>query len=106
AQAPWAHPGRCAEVFRVDGGQDARLGWVAELHPRLLQALEIDTGVVVFEADLEPLLARPLPRAGNRSKYPSVRRDLAFVVPQAVTWAQLAGCVRSAAGPTLRDLVL
>src|SRR5690606_11368132 len=74
--------------------------------PRLLQALEIDTGVVVFEADLEPLLARPLPRAGNRSKYPSVRRDLAFVVPQAVPWAQLAGCVRSAAGPTLRDLVL
>ena len=106
ARAPWAHPGRCAEVFRVDGGQEVRIGWVAELHPRLLKALEIDTGVVVFEADLVPLLARPLPKAGNRSKYPSVRRDLAFVVPQAVSWGQLAGCVRGAAGSILRDLVL
>ena len=35
---------------------------------------------------LDALLARPLPRARALSKYPSVRRDLAFVVPESVTW--------------------
>jgi phenylalanyl-tRNA synthetase beta chain len=107
AQPAWAHPGRSAEVWRVDGDQPARkLGWLGQLHPRLLQQLEIDPDVVAFEVDLAPLLARPLPRAGARSRFPSVRRDLAFVVPEAVGWAALSATVRATAGPVLRELVL
>ena len=62
--------------------------------------------MVAFELDLEPLVARPLPKAGARSRFPSVRRDLAFVVPQDVTWQALSASVREAAGRVLRDLVL
>jgi phenylalanyl-tRNA synthetase beta chain len=102
SQVPFGHPGRSADVFR-DG---IRLGWIGELHPRLLQALDLDPGVVAFELDLAPLLARPLPRAGALSKYPSVRRDLAFVVAESVSWAALSASVRTAAGASLRDLVL
>ena len=72
-----------------------RIGWIGQLHPRLQKAL-----------DLEPLLARPLPRAAALSRYPSVRRDLAVVVPDAVAWAAVAACVKAAAGPSLRDLRL
>ncbi|RPE81142.1 phenylalanine--tRNA ligase subunit beta [Vulcaniibacterium tengchongense] len=102
AQVGWAHPGRCAEVFR-DG---VRLGWLAQLHPRLQQALDLDVEVVGFELDLAPLLARPLPKAAGLSKFPSVRRDLAVVVAEPVPWAAVAASVRAAAGPVLRDLVL
>jgi phenylalanyl-tRNA synthetase beta chain len=102
SQVPFGHPGRSADVFR-DG---IRLGWIGELHPRLLQALDLDPGVVAFELDLAPLVARPLPRAGALSKYPSVRRDLAFVVAESVSWAALSASVRTAAGASLRDLVL
>ncbi|HEU4812710.1 MAG TPA: phenylalanine--tRNA ligase subunit beta [Xanthomonadaceae bacterium] len=102
SSAPWGHPGRSAEVSR-DG---QHLGWIGELHPRLLRALDLDQPVVAFELDLMPLLARPVPRAGALSRFPSVRRDLAVVVPEALEWAAVAGTVRKAAGPALRALRL
>lgn len=102
SSAPWGHPGRSADVFR-DG---ARIGWIGQLHPRLQKALDLDVDVVAFELDLEPLLARPLPRAVALSRFPSVRRDLAFVVPEAVSWAAVSASARGAAGPFLRDLRL
>ena len=55
---------------------------------------------------MAPLLARNIPHAKALSKYPSVRRDLAFVVPESVRWADLAATVEAAAGASLRDLVL
>ncbi|MBB1088032.1 phenylalanine--tRNA ligase subunit beta [Lysobacter sp. SG-8] len=98
----WAHPGRSADVYR-DGVQ---LGWIGQLHPRLQQALELDVDVLAFELDLAPLAERALPRAGTLSRYPSVRRDLAFVVAEDLPWATVSHAVREAAGPSLRDLVL
>jgi phenylalanyl-tRNA synthetase beta chain len=102
SQLPWGHPGRSADVYR-DG---ARLGWIGQLHPRLQRSLDLDVDVVAFELDLKPLLLRPLPKARPRSKYPSVRRDLAFVVAETVPWAAVAASVEAAAGPVLRDLLL
>lgn len=98
--APWGHPGRSADVFR-DG---AKLGWIGQLHPALSKALGMEVDVIAFELDLEALLVRKLPRAKTLSKYPSVRRDLAFVVAEQVSWAALAASVKAAAGPFLRDL--
>src|SRR3546814_3356611 len=96
------HPGRSADVFR-DG---VPVGWIGQLHPRLQRALDLDHPVVAFEIDLVPLRERAVPRARPLSKFPSVRRDLAFVVPEQVSWQALADTVRDAAGVTLRDLQL
>ena len=98
----FAHPTRSADVYR-DG---ALIGWIGQLHPRLLQAMQIDVDVLGFELDLAPLAARALPRAAELSRYPSVRRDLAFLVPEAVAWSALASSVRGAVGPLLREVVL
>ena len=102
AQPAWAHPGRGAEVLR-DG---VVIGAIGELHPRLQQALGLDHAVVAFEVDLAPLRERSVPVARGLSKFPSVRRDLAFVVAQDVPWEAVAGTVRGAAGEALRDLQL
>ncbi|WP_045738194.1 phenylalanine--tRNA ligase subunit beta [Xanthomonas sp. MUS 060] len=99
---PFAHPTRSADVYR-DGG---RIGWIGQLHPRLLQAMQLDVEVIGFELDLAPLVARALPRAAELSRFPSVRRDLAVVVPEAVHWMQVAQSVRTAVGPLLREVVL
>ncbi|HEY4555940.1 MAG TPA: phenylalanine--tRNA ligase subunit beta, partial [Lysobacter sp.] len=56
--------------------------------------------------DLAPLVARALPRAKALSRFPSVRRDLAIVVPEATAWASVEATVRAAAGDALRALVL
>jgi phenylalanyl-tRNA synthetase beta chain len=102
AKAAWGHPGRSADVFR-DG---LKLGWIGQLHPRLQQALGIDADVIAFELNLEPLLSRALPRARPLSRYPSVRRDLAFVVAENVPWAAISASVKAAAGACLQELRL
>jgi phenylalanyl-tRNA synthetase beta chain len=100
--AVWGHPGRSADLYR-DG---ERIGWIGELHPRLLRALDLDHRVVAFEADLAMLQRRSIPLARPLSKFPSVRRDLAFVVDDAVAWVAIEDSVRQAAGPALRGLRL
>jgi phenylalanyl-tRNA synthetase beta chain len=102
AAPAWGHPGRSAQVLR--DGQP--LGWIGQLHPRLQQALGLDMEVVAFELDLEPLLARGIPAAGALSRFPSVRRDLAFVVADGVPWVAVAATVRASAGPVLKQLRL
>ncbi|ALN58908.1 phenylalanyl-tRNA synthetase, beta subunit [Lysobacter enzymogenes] len=102
----WAHPGRSADVWRVDGGRVLRLGWIGQLHPRLQRALDLDVEVVAFELDLGGLVERAIAKAGAQSKYPSVRRDRAFIVADTVPWAAIQATVQAAAGPSLRELVL
>lgn len=98
----FGHPARSAEVLR-DG---VALGWIGQIHPRLAQGMGIDVDVYAFELDLAPLAARALPRAGELSRFPAVRRDLAVLAPEAVDWAALSATARAAAGPLLRELNL
>lgn len=100
--SPWGHPGRSASVWR-DG---RRIGWLGHLHPRLARALDLDGEVVGFELDLAPLAARAVPRAGEVSRYPSVRRDIALVVPETTPFSALRASLEAALGGLLRDVVL
>ena len=105
SDAPHGHPGRSADVWRVDGGEE-RLGWIGELHPRLLRALDLDGPVLGFELDLAPLCRRAIPRPQALSRYPSVRRDIAFVAPDTVPWSALEATIRCAGGPLLAEVRL
>ena len=96
----WLHPGRSAEVWRGE----TRLGVIGHLHPRLLKALDLDQEALVFELDLEPLADRQVPRAGELSRFPQVRRDLAVVVAEEVPWARLEASLRAALGGLLREV--
>ena len=70
------HPGRSAEV--MIGGRPA--GFIGELHPRLVQGLELAAAPIVFELELEALSRSFVPRPQEPSKFPPVIRDLALVV--------------------------
>ncbi|APP84374.1 phenylalanine--tRNA ligase subunit beta [Xanthomonas hortorum] len=98
----FGHPGRSADIHR-DG---VHIGWIGQVHPRLAKQLEIDVDVIAFELQLAPLVQRALPRAGELSRFPSVRRDLAFLVPEEVSWAALSASVRTTVGPLLREVQL
>jgi phenylalanyl-tRNA synthetase beta chain len=102
SQRPYAHPARSADVWR-DG---QCIGWIGQLHPRLVKAMDIDVDVIGFELDLAPLAARNLPRSGELSRFPAVRRDLAVLVAEQVSWTDLAATIRQAGGELLRDVVL
>jgi len=100
--SPHGHPGRSASVWR-DG---RRIGWVGHLHPGLAKALDLDGEVLGFELDLSPLAERAVPRASELSRYPSVRRDIALVVPETTPWAALQATLETALGPLLREVRL
>ncbi|HEX4480203.1 MAG TPA: phenylalanine--tRNA ligase subunit beta [Rudaea sp.] len=98
----WLHPGRSADVV-VDG---AIIGIVGGLHPRLLKALDIDEDIQVFELDVASVTAGRVPRARPISRFPSVRRDIAIVVPDSVPYASIETTVRRALGAALSDLLV
>ena len=100
--SPFGHPGRSASVWR-DG---RRIGWVGHLHPGLAKALGLEGEVVGFELDLAQLAERAVPRASELSRYPSVRRDIALVVPETTPWAALRTSLETALGPLLREVRL
>ncbi|MGA0586065.1 phenylalanine--tRNA ligase subunit beta [Dyella sp. KRB-257] len=98
----WLHPGRGARVAR-DG---VTVGYLGALHPQLAKALDLGPDVHVLEVALDPLLARRLPRARPVPRFPSVRRDLALDLPEAVSWSQIEQVVRDTLGGVLAQLKL
>jgi phenylalanyl-tRNA synthetase beta chain len=62
--------------------------------------------VVAFEVDLALLRKCEVPSAKQISPFPSVRRDLAFVLPESVPWARVEALVRETAGELLADLLI
>ena len=98
----WLHPGQSAEWRRGD----RLVGQIGALHPDLLKALDIDHDVFVFELDIDAVAPRPLPRAEPVSRYPSVRRDLSFELPEDVPYADIEASIRTAVGATLTAVVL
>ncbi len=98
----WLHPGQSAALTR-----DGRvLGWLGAMSPHLRAALDLDFSVWMFEFELDALLRRGLPQAGAISRFPSVRRDLAIIVPEGIPFARIEACVREAIGPLLQEVIL
>ncbi|MBS0571293.1 MAG: phenylalanine--tRNA ligase subunit beta [Proteobacteria bacterium] len=102
ATEPWLHPGRSARLM-IDGTPS---GVVGALHPRLAKALDVDGDVHVFEAQLNPLAAGIVPRARPISAFPMLRRDIAVVVPDAVSYAAIESCVKEAVGQHLTEVIV
>lgn len=102
-QHPALHPGRTAEV-KIQGQS---IGFVGELHPKWRQSYELAAAPVVFELELDAVLARQVPTFQSVSKFQAVQRDVAVVVGDQVTHADLIAAV--CAAPTqglLRDVQL
>jgi phenylalanyl-tRNA synthetase beta chain len=87
AEHPALHPGRSARVL-LHGEQ---LGWLGELHPRLLQKYELPQAPVLFEVDVAMLRKTQLPTLGEIPRVPAVTRDLALTLDAAVEVGQLMG---------------
>lgn len=70
------HPGQCAALVR-DGKV---VGHVGTLHPILKKALGLDSEVFLFEARLDAVTKGKVTHFRPLSRFPEVRRDLAFIV--------------------------
>lgn len=102
AEHPALHPGRSAEI-RVDG---AAVGFIGELHPQWLQKYDLPQAALVFELDMAAVLACEKVRHQAASKFQPARRDLAFVLPEAVSYAELEGSLKTVRSPLIREIAL
>ena len=96
---PWLHPGRAAQ-FSIE---NKPLGTLGELHPDVAASAELPVGVYVAELDLDDVLRHAVfqPQFTPLPKYPPVRRDLAVVIPQSVSAAEVERIIEEAGGDLL-----
>ncbi len=103
---PTFHPGRTARAS-IPGRLEALLG---EIHPDTVDAWDLRTAerVILAEVALEGLSGGRLApeHAPAIGRFPEVERDLAIVVPEAVTAAAVTRVVEDAGGPLLREVRL
>ena len=103
APHPALHPGRCAEI--VVGG--VCIGFVGELHPKWRLGYDLPQAPQLFELDLEAILARQLPVAQPIGKRQSIERDLAVIVLEATSHADLMAAAQAAdTGGLLKNVTL
>lgn len=100
ATLPCLHPGRSACIRRGD----VTVGYLGELHPSLVPALELPGAVVLFELDLNVMNESQLPQANEISRFPHLRRDLAVVVDESTTFNELRESVTVSAAGLLTEL--
>ncbi|AIT61004.1 phenylalanine--tRNA ligase subunit beta [Corynebacterium doosanense] len=98
---PW-HPGRCAE-FSVDG---VVVGYAGELHPQVLEALELPARTCAMEINVDKLpLTEKLP-APVLSAFPALHQDIALVVDEEVPAEEVRRTVQEGAGELVESVQL
>ncbi len=100
ATHPALHPGQCAELW----AEGRVVGCFGALHPRLVQRFDLAAAPMLFELDVRALVWRSLPRHAGLSRFPQVRRDLAFVLDAHTPAGELLAALRAAAAPAVRAI--
>jgi phenylalanyl-tRNA synthetase beta chain len=98
AALPFLHPGRSASVL----SGDTRVGFIGELHPLVAASWDLEH-VATWALNLGLLteLAPEVITYVPFAEYPPLREDLAVVVAEGVSAAEVIGVVRESGGPQL-----
>jgi len=97
------HPGRLAEVSLAGH----TLGFIGELHPDLAAKWDITGRLIAFEIDVD-VISQAAAGHGFEAlpRYPSVARDISFVVSRSVPQERIAAAISRGAGVLVRDVSL
>lgn len=93
------HPGQCARILHR--GEEA--GWIGTLHPAVRAQLGLKVDAVLFEVRLDALTHGRVPSFTPLSRFPEVRRDLAFLVDEDLPIQGLLDTIRGQAGEWLTE---
>ena len=96
------HPGQSARIL-LDGEE---IGLIGMVHPKVAEQLSIPVRTFLFEIGLKPLQSGVISHFKPLSKFPALRRDLAFIVDEKVAANDLISAIRRIAPPFMRNLKL
>ena len=94
----YMHPYRTAEVLLL-GKKPEFVGYFGELHPLLKDKLKLNQQAFLFEINLDALISavkETVPRFKKLPQFPEVRRDLAFIINEKVSFDEIQKVIKSA----------
>jgi phenylalanyl-tRNA synthetase beta chain len=101
AEHPALHPGQSANVFVGN----TCCGLIGALHPSLINELDLEGPVYVFELSLSALQDKAaLPKFKPLSRFPDMRRDFALVVADHTAADQVVAVIKASAGEWLQSV--
>ena len=98
------HPQICARIK----AQDTTLGYVGQIHPLILEKYEIKKKVYLFVIDFDLLFEnrQSIKLAKNVSKFPAIKRDIAFVTDEKVLCSQIEDLINQNADNIVESVEL
>ena len=109
-ERPFLHPGRAARVLVYPAGRDhgadaTEVGWIGELHPAVAAEWDLER-VAAFEIDFDALaaLAPGTTTYRDLTAFPAVLQDIAVVVDEGRSAADVESAVLAGAGELLESL--
>ena len=91
------HPGQSADLYI----NDIFIGVLGALHPEIEKKLGLNSKTLVFELILDRIKHKDIPVAQDISKYPANRRDIAVIVDDNVSAADVLTLCKSVGGEQL-----
>lgn len=102
-QPAWMHPKRCA-LLETSGG--IACGYIGGLHPDVSLAMSLGKYASLYEVSLDILNGLSLSYGGYEqiARYPAISYDLSVIIPEEVSYAQLAQMTMQAHRSWVRDV--
>ncbi len=91
------HPKQGVAVVHQESGQ--KIGELGALHPSLVAEWDLNGPIFVFELTLSALTLATFPKFATLSKYPAIRRDLAFTVSKDIGYERIKSVIRTQKAP-------
>ena len=105
---PDTHPGRTALVQVENQGKWLTIGYLAQLHPQITKDYDLNSQSFVAEFNLQAIYDLPEHQVIQEplAKYPSISRDIAMVVAEEVSHAEIVATIQKAANSYLVNVKL
>lgn len=94
------HPGKSARIFI----NDSAVGYIGCLHPEILQKLDLSHDVFLIDLNLDKITNSSLPSYQMFSKFPMIKRDIAFTVEKSVPVEEILKKILDSAGELLKNV--
>jgi len=102
---PFLHPGKSCGIYL----SDKKIGFFGEVHPDVMERIDIKNNLYIFEINLDILVNAHLERKISYreiSKFPAVTRDAAFVIPDTMEAGQMINIVLNQKEDLLENVVI
>ena len=91
------HPYRTAVIMLL-GKRPLPIGYFGQVHPTLIDKLKLNQDAFLFKVDLTELIGavkESVPRFKHIPQYPEVRRDIAFIINDEVSFDDIQKVIKS-----------